>query len=121
MGRNGLRPFRQPAHRPFRSRGEKAWLFPAKSRPVQRAALSADTPEAHSSAAGERRGFRPRGKPLGAVASVIHQEAAQLLAAARVAELAQRLGLDLTDAFARDVELLADFLESVVGVHVDAE
>jgi len=40
---------------------------------------------------------------------------------ARVAQLAQRLGLDLTDALARDIELLADFLEGVVGVHVDAE
>ena len=39
------------------------------------------------------------------------QEIAQLLAAAGVAELAQGLRLDLADALARDVELLADLLE----------
>src|SRR3989454_774116 len=38
-----------------------------------------------------------------------------------MAELAQRLRLDLADALARDVELLADFLERMVGVHVDAK
>jgi len=53
--------------------------------------------------------------------SVVHQEAAQLLAAAWMAQLAQCLGLDLADALARDVELLADFLERVIGIHVDAE
>src|SRR5207249_2629969 len=52
---------------------------------------------------------------------VVHQKTTQLLAAARVAELAQRLGLYLADALAGDIELLADLLESVVGVHVDAE
>jgi hypothetical protein len=31
-----------------------------------------------------------------------------------VAQLAQRLGFDLADALARDVELLADFLERAV-------
>src|ERR1700677_2581173 len=53
--------------------------------------------------------------------SIVHQEAAQLLAAARVAKLAQCLRLYLADAFARDVELLADLLEGVIGIHVDAE
>ena len=38
-----------------------------------------------------------------------------------MAQLAQRLRLDLADALARDVELLADFLQRVVGVHLDAE
>ena len=33
----------------------------------------------------------------------------------------QRLRLDLADAFARHRELLADFLQRVVGVHADAE
>ena len=32
-------------------------------------------------------------------------------------ELPERLRLDLADALARDVELLADFLQRVVGVH----
>ena len=36
-------------------------------------------------------------------------------------ELAQRLGLDLADAFTRDRELLADFFQRVIGVHADAE
>ena len=36
-------------------------------------------------------------------------------------ELAQRLGLDLADTFARHRELLADFFQRVVGVHADAE
>ena len=36
------------------------------------------------------------------------EERPQLLAAARVTELAQRLRLDLADALACDVELLAD-------------
>src|SRR3546814_2831909 len=54
-------------------------------------------------------------------ASLDVEETAQLLRAARVAQLSQRLGLYLADPLAGDVELLADFLEGVVGVHVDAE
>ena len=42
-------------------------------------------------------------------------------AAARVSQLAQRLRFDLADALASHVELLADFFQRVVGVHVDAE
>jgi hypothetical protein len=53
--------------------------------------------------------------------SIIHQEAAKLLAATRMTELAQRFRLDLTNAFTRHVELLAHFFQRVVGVHVDAE
>src|SRR5687768_2558183 len=45
---------------------------------------------------------------------VVHQERAQLLAAARVTELAQRLRLDLADTLARHVELLADLFQGVV-------
>ena len=33
----------------------------------------------------------------------------------------QRLGFDLPDAFARHVELLADFFQRVIGGHLDAE
>ena len=51
----------------------------------------------------------------------IIQKAPQLPTPRRVLQLAQRLGLDLTDAFARHRELLADFLQRVVGVHADAE
>src|SRR2546428_587638 len=39
------------------------------------------------------------------------EEALKLAQPRRVAHLAQRLGLDLADAFARDLELLADFFE----------
>ena len=49
------------------------------------------------------------------------EEAAQLPRPARVLQLAQRLGLDLADAFAGDAELLADLFQGVVGVHADAE
>ena len=46
-------------------------------------------------------------------AAFLVQKVAQLLASGRMAQLAQGLGLDLADAFARDVELLADLLERV--------
>ena len=49
------------------------------------------------------------------------QEAAELAGAAGVFEFAQGLGLDLADAFAGDRELLAHFLQRVIGVHADAE
>src|SRR5258706_9143021 len=62
--------------------------------------------------------FTPR---RGECSAFAFEEAAQLLGARGMAELPQRLRLDLADALARDVELLADFLERVVGVHLDAE
>src|SRR6185312_9847056 len=49
------------------------------------------------------------------------EETAQLLAARGMTQLAQRLGLDLADAFAGHVELLADLFQGVVSIHVDAE
>src|SRR6185437_1123361 len=49
------------------------------------------------------------------------EERAKLFAARRMPQLAQSLGLYLPDALAGDVELLADFFQRVVGVHVDAE
>ena len=36
-------------------------------------------------------------------------------------QLAQRLGLYLTDALTRDIELFADFFQGVIGIHVDTE
>ncbi len=48
-------------------------------------------------------------------------EAFEIARAAGLAQLAQRLGLDLPDSFARDRELLADFLERVVGLLPDPE
>ena len=49
------------------------------------------------------------------------EEAAQRLRPRGVAQLPKGLCLDLPDALARHVELLADFFERVVGVHLDAE
>src|SRR5579875_2037211 len=49
------------------------------------------------------------------------EERTQLLRTARMTQLAQGLGFDLANPLAGDVELLADFFQGVVGVHVDAE
>ena len=49
------------------------------------------------------------------------EEASQLFRAGWVAQFSERLGLDLADAFARHIELFADFFQRVIGVHVDAE
>ena len=48
--------------------------------------------------------------------SIDIQEREQLFRTARVAQLAQGLGIDLADAFAGDVELLDDLLQRVVRV-----
>src|SRR6185437_4590623 len=48
-------------------------------------------------------------------------EALELLRAARVAELAERLRLDLADALAGHLEVLADLLEGVIALLADAE
>src|SRR4029079_6237363 len=45
----------------------------------------------------------------------------QLLRARRVAQLAERLRLDLADALPRDLEVLADLFERVVRLLADAE
>src|SRR5438552_4700016 len=49
------------------------------------------------------------------------QEAPELLRARRVAQLAERLGLDLPDALARDREILSDLLERVLASVGEAE
>src|SRR3954454_13375278 len=49
------------------------------------------------------------------------EERTELLRARRVAELAQRLRLDLADAFARHIERAANFFERVLGAVADAE
>src|SRR5262249_44374937 len=66
--------------------------------------------------AGDARAAGPRGRrDLEEVLRVVDllgvEEAVELPNARRVAHLAQRLRLDLPDALARDLELLADFLE----------
>src|SRR5690242_7531500 len=54
-------------------------------------------------------------------ASSVVEETAQLSAAAWVLQFAERLRLDLTDALARNIELLADLLKRVIGVHTYPE
>src|SRR5690606_11298855 len=65
-----------------------------------------------------QRGHAPEGAPASGLA---FEEALQLVRPTRVPQLAQRLGLDLADPLAGDVELLADFLQRVVRAHLDAE
>src|SRR6266508_243341 len=48
-------------------------------------------------------------------------EALEALRARRMPELPQRLRLDLADALARDLEVLADLLQRVVALLADAE
>ena len=48
-------------------------------------------------------------------------KAAQMIRAAGVAQFAQCLGFDLSNTLAGDIELFADFFQSVVGVHIDTE
>ena len=53
--------------------------------------------------------------------SIPFEERLQLVRTARVTQLAQRLRLDLTDPLTRHVELLADFFERVIGIHIDTK
>src|SRR5205814_8278675 len=53
--------------------------------------------------------------------SLLIEQALQQLAPRRMAQLAQRLGLDLAYALARHIELLADLFQRVVSGHLDAE
>src|SRR3989344_3978244 len=49
------------------------------------------------------------------------EETAQVFRTGRVPELTQCLGFYLTNTFTRDVKLLADFFQRVVGVHADTK
>ena len=49
------------------------------------------------------------------------EESAQAMAAAGVAQLAQRLGFDLADAFASDSEMLSDLFEGVLAAVLQAK
>ena len=54
-------------------------------------------------------------------ASLDFEELPEALGSLRMAELGERLGLDLTDTFAGDAELLTDFLERLGSSAVEAE
>src|SRR5512147_3337904 len=62
----------------------------------------------------------PAPRPFVSLPLVLH-EALEPLGPRGVAELAQRLGLDLADALAGHLEVLADLLEGVVALLPDAE
>src|SRR6185312_4781042 len=66
-----------------------------------------------------RQTFRPACGFRGELACS-HQRA-KTAGAFRSAELAQRLGFDLADALARDIELLADFFQGVLALAADTE
>ena len=60
-------------------------------------------------------------RPVSITLLFVFQKAAQALGSAWVAQLAQRLGLDLTYSLARDVELFAHLFQGVIGIHFDTE
>src|SRR5258708_27397646 len=74
---------------------------------------------AHLDSNQDRSGYEPGALPLSygpAVKEVSSLEKApQLLGPRRVAQLAERLGLDLADALARDREVLPDLLQGVLA------
>src|SRR5262245_8937017 len=80
----------------------------ARDRAVQWTARELSVPR-------ERGGSRRRQKSSGL------QEAPELLGPRGMAELAQRLGLDLADALARHREVLADLLQRVLAAVGQAE
>ena len=64
-------------------------------------------------------GVKSRGE--GFIALQTFHETAQLLAPARMAQLAQRLGFNLPDTFASHLKILTDFFKGVVSGFADAE
>src|SRR2546422_940649 len=84
---------------------------------------------AHLDSNQEPTGYEPAALPLsyGPVGSQVHErtsrleEAPQFLGARWMAQLPQRLGLDLPDAFAGDCEVLADLLQGVLAAVGEAE
>jgi hypothetical protein len=91
-------------------------LLPRRSRAHLRRGAAIRSPT--NGARKRRRTQRAAAVPL---ERLIVQKAPELPAPAWMLQLAQRLGLDLADALAGHRELLADFLQRVIGVHADAE
>src|SRR5690554_6954496 len=75
---------------------------------------------AYLARSGNKNARRVPGVRAGADSSVV-EEAAQVVTAGGVTQLAQGLGFDLTDTLPGDVELLADFFQGVIRIHVDTE
>src|SRR5206468_792460 len=61
------------------------------------------------------------GGPAGPPVRLILDEGAEVAAAQRVAQLPERLGLDLPNTLTRDRETLADLLEGVLALFANAE
>src|SRR3546814_2908039 len=70
---------------------------------------------------GRRSRYRPVNGYCPAKRLLPFQEAFKLVGAAGVTQFTQGLGFDLAIAFARYVDLLADFLESLFLAHFDAK
>src|SRR5262245_33449887 len=68
----------------------------------------------------ERTMISPEASRIAKSGAVV-EECAQPMATAGVPQLAQRLGLDLSDALARDREILADLLQRVLASVVEPE
>src|SRR5262249_18985053 len=73
----------------------------------------------HLGTSGTDADYRARARNLFVKAGV--EERAQTVAAAGVAQLAQRLGLNLPDAFAGDREMLANFFERMLAAVLQTE
>ena len=108
--RDGARP---RGHDRFPAASDKRGCPALTSSRLPRVVLH-DAPRAGGVGRGEARNGTFRGGPS-APTRLAFDEALELLRARRVAELAQRLRLDLTDALARDLEVLTDLFEGVVA------
>src|SRR5574342_409466 len=76
---------------------------------------------AHQDSNLDRIGYEPRALAVELWALLVLHEALEALGARGVAQLAQRLGLDLADALAGHLEVLPHLLQGVIGLLADAE
>src|SRR5574342_614837 len=76
---------------------------------------------AHQDSNLDRIGYEPRALAVELWALLVLHEALEPLGARGVAQLAQRLGLDLADALAGHLEVLPHLLQGVIGLLADAE
>src|SRR3954468_4292356 len=101
-----MRTDRRPGEACFTAHGQSRPELPSRRRPIACCAFEQPL-ERHRTGSSAPR--------------LLIQEGSHLARAGGVLQLPERLRLDLSDAFAGDAELLADFLQGVIGVHADAE
>src|SRR5690242_19230637 len=119
-GSNAYRPNRLRAARV--PQGEEWWARPDSNRRQHRYERRVLTAELQAPRKQTGRTLNQSGLSVSLDPTISGvEEAPELPRPARVLQLAQGLGFDLADALAGDRELLADFLQGVVGVHADAE